>query len=237
MNGKITNGKGIHNRSPAIVIPDEFEGYPLDSFRITPNLTQYLQYVLIPGGFIQDRIERLACDIAVDLANEPFTALCVLKGGYLFFNDLLEKIRQLYRYRLMDFPDSNGDEAQQIRVEFIRLKSYENERSTSNIEVIGIESLESLRGKNVLIVEDIIDTGKTMVRLLDLLKQYSPKSVRVTSLFVKRTPLSNGYLPEYSGFIIPNKFIVGCNMDYNEYFRDLNHLCVMNEFGKDKYSK
>lgn len=222
--------------SPAIVIPDNFDGYPLESFRITPNLTKYLQYVLIPGGFIQDRIERLACDIAVDLANEPFTALCVLKGGYLFFNDLLEKIRQLYRYRLVDMPD-NADEAQQIRVEFIRLKSYENEESTSNVKVIGIESLESLQGKNVLIVEDIIDTGRTMVKLLELLKQYKPKSVRVTSLFVKRTPLSNGYVPEYVGFNIPNKFIVGCNMDYNEYFRDLNHLCVMSEFGKTKYSK
>ena len=74
----------------------------------------------------------------------------------------------------------------------------------------------------MLIVEDIIDTGRTMVKLLDLLKQYEPKSIRVTSLFVKRTPLSNGYRPEYAGFIIPNKFIVGCNMDYNEYFRDLN---------------
>ena len=74
----------------------------------------------------------------------------------------------------------------------------------------------------MLIVEDIIDTGRTMVKLLDLLKQYSPKSIRVTSLFVKRTPLSNGYVPEYVGFNIPNKFIVGCNMDYNEYFRDLN---------------
>lgn len=82
-----------------------------------------------------------------------------------------------------------------------------------------------------------------MVKLLNLLKKYEPKSIRVTSLFVKRTPLSNGYLPECKflllvvdliclfisatpktdvGFNIPNKFIVGCNMDYNEYFRDLN---------------
>ncbi|UXI18462.1 NAD kinase domain-containing protein 1 [Sarcoptes scabiei] len=230
------NGKSKKSsKSPPIVIPDDFQGYPLESFRILPNLTKYLEYVLIPGGFIQDRIERLACDIATDLGNEPFTALCVLKGGYLFFNDLLEKIRQLYRYRLLDHSDSE-DEAQQIKVEFIRLKSYENESSSNDIKIIGIESLEALRGRNVLIVEDIIDTGRTMVKLLDLLKQYGPKNVRVTSLFVKRTPLSNGYLPEYAGFIIPNKFIVGCNMDYNEYFRDLNHLCIMNDYAKQKYS-
>lgn len=88
----------------------------------------------------------MACDIAVDLANEPFTALCVLKGGYLFFNDLLEKIRQLYRYRLNEVPETL-DQAQQIKVEFIRLKSYEDESSTGDIQVIGIESLTSLRGK------------------------------------------------------------------------------------------
>jgi hypoxanthine phosphoribosyltransferase len=94
----------------------------------------------------------LACDIAIDLANEPFVALCVLKGGYQFFNDLLDKIRQLYRYRSSsqslnkDLLDDKLD-AQQIRVEFIRLKSYEDEKTTGNIKVIGIESLDSLRGK------------------------------------------------------------------------------------------
>lgn len=232
------NGCSIQKsmRSTPIVIPDDFEGYPLESFRITPNLSKYLSHVLIPGGMIQDRIERMACDIALDLHKEPFTALCVLKGGYLFFNDLLEKIRQLYRYRLLDDQNAVEDEAQQIRAEFIRLKSYENESSTNEVKVSGIESLEALRGKNILVVEDIIDTGKTMVKLLEMLKKYEPRSVRVASLFVKRTPLSNGYIPEYTGFHVPNKFIVGCNMDYNEYFRDLNHLCIMNDYGKEKYS-
>ncbi|CAG2121114.1 unnamed protein product, partial [Medioppia subpectinata] len=143
-----------------------------------------------------------------------------------------------YRYRYADpsQPYNGTDFAQQIRVEFIRLKSYEDDKSTSNLKVIGIESLESLRGKNVLIVEDIIDTGNTMVKLRELLKEYDLKSIRVTSLFVKRTPLSNGYTPDYVGFNIPNKFIVGCNMDYNEYFRELNHVCVMSKLGKEEYS-
>jgi len=136
---------------------------------VTPNLAKYLDTVLIPGGFVQDRyviivmrltyfdwiilidnrIERLACDIAIDLANEPFVALCVLKGGYQFFSDLLDKIRQLYRYR-SSADDINKDVpegAQQIRVEFIRIKSYEDEKSTGNIKIIGIESLSSLEGK------------------------------------------------------------------------------------------
>jgi hypoxanthine phosphoribosyltransferase len=99
-----------------------------------------------------NRVERLACDIAIDLANEPFIALCVLKGGYQFFTDLLDKIRQLYRYRSSSESPSKGLlddtlDAQQIRVEFIRLKSYEDEKTTGNIKVIGVESLDSLRGK------------------------------------------------------------------------------------------
>lgn len=94
-----------------------------------------------------------------------------------------------------------------------------------------------LAPQNVLIVEDIIDTGRTMVKLLNLLKQFGPKSIRVTSLFVKRTPLSNGYVPEYAGFNIPNKFVVGCSLDYNEHFRDLNHLCILNSLGKDRFSQ
>lgn len=163
------------------------------------------------------RIERLACDIAIDLDNESFIALCVLKGGYVFFNDLMDKIRHFYRYRYANTLQNNGNESlekgQQIRVEFIRLKSYEDEKSTANLKVIGIESLEALRGKvcllcitssilkilwdqNVLIVEDIIDTGNTMVKLIKLLDNYQLKSIRVTSLFVKRTPLSNGYTPD-----------------------------------------
>ena len=79
----------------------------------------------------------------------------------------------------------------------------------------------------MLIVEDIIDTGKTMVKLLERLQDYKPKSVRVTSLLVKKTERSNGYIPDYVGFAIPDAFVVGYALDYNEYFRDLDHICVI----------
>lgn len=76
-------------------------------------------------------------------------------------------------------------------------------------------------------MEDIIDTGATMVHLLDRLATYNPESVRVTSLLVKKTPKSNGYIPHYVGFAIPDAFVVGYALDYNEYFRDLDHICVI----------
>ena len=67
----------------------------------------------------------------------------------------------------------------------------------------------------------MIDTGKTMVKLLSTLRDYNPKSLRVASLFVKRTPHSNGYKPHYIGFEVPDHFVVGYALDYNEHFRDL----------------
>jgi hypoxanthine phosphoribosyltransferase len=66
-----------------------------------------------------------------------------------------------------------------------------------------------------------------MVKLLNKLKQYSPASVKVTSLLIKKTDRSNGYIPDYVGFAIPDAFVVGYALDYNEYFRDLDHICVI----------
>lgn len=76
-------------------------------------------------------------------------------------------------------------------------------------------------------MEDIIDTGTTMVRLLKRLAEIEPNSVKVTSLLIKKTPKSNGYVPDYVGFAIPDAFVVGYALDYNEYFRDLDHICVI----------
>lgn len=212
-----------------IFIEDDDKGYPLEAFCVPKHYECYLERVLVPSGLINDRIERLARDIAQDYEGQPFTALCVLKGGYKFFADLLDKIKQYVR--IVD--DNLGP----ISVDFIRLKSYEDEESSGNIKVLGIDNLKSVSGKNLLIVEDIIDTGLTMQNLLNLLEQYKPKSVKVVSLFVKRSPKSSGYRPNYIGFDAPNKFIVGYALDYNEYFRDLNHVCIINEKGKTKYGK
>ncbi|XP_012914394.1 phosphoribosyltransferase domain-containing protein 1 isoform X3 [Mustela lutreola] len=107
----------------------------------------------------------------------------------------------------------NSDRFVSMKVDFIRLKSY----------------------RNVLIVEDVVGTGKTMRALLSSIEKYKPNMVKVASLLVKRTPRSDGFRPDYVGFEIPNLFVVGYALDYNEYFRDLNHICVINEHGKEKY--
>ena len=98
-----------------------------------------------------------------------------------------------------------------------------------------MDNLSDLKGKNVLVVEDIVDTGRTMQKLLNTLKKYEPKKILVACLLRKRTPLSDGYIPDYVGFEIPDKFVIGYALDYNEYFRDLPHLCLINEHGIEKY--
>ena len=211
-----------------IKIPDNFQGYDIEQFCIPKHYIEDIEKVIIPKGLVMDRTERLARDIFEDLDfNQPIAALCVLKGGYQFFTDLLYYLRQL---------NGNMNRSCRMSIDFIRLKSYEDDQSTGSVRVIGSDNLEILAGKNVLIVEDMIDTGRTMKKLLTLLEGYKPHSVKVASLLVKRTPLSCGYRPDYTGFEIPNQFLVGYALDYNEYFRDLSHICIISEKGKKKYS-
>uniref|UniRef100_A0A673L8P9 Hypoxanthine phosphoribosyltransferase n=2 Tax=Sinocyclocheilus rhinocerous TaxID=307959 RepID=A0A673L8P9_9TELE len=172
------------------------------------------------------RTERLARNIMDDLGDHDIVVLCVLKGGYQFCADLVDCIKVLCRHSNKTLP---------MRVDFIRLKSYLNDQSTQDLHIEGAENLSVLSGKNVLIVEAIVDTGKTMKTLLDHVEAFSPKMIKVAGLLVKRVPSGTGYLPDYVGFEIPNRFVVGYALDYNEYFRDLNHICVISDRGKQKY--
>lgn len=128
------------------------------------------------------------------------------------------------------------DQAVQFNVDFIRLKSYEDDRAGDEVKVIGNDDFEYLKGKQVIVIEDIVDTGNTMRKLMNVLAKYDPKTVKVVSMLSKRTPLNTtGYLPDFAAFNVPNAFVVGYALDYNEYFRDLQHICILNEEGKEKF--
>ncbi|KAM4606191.1 hypoxanthine-guanine phosphoribosyltransferase [Polymixia lowei] len=209
-----------------IVIKDDWLGYSLDLFTYPEHYHEDIESVYIPHGVVMDRIERLARHIMDDIGDHDLVALCVLKGGYKFCSDLMEFITVLTR---------NSNKFLETRVEFIRLKSYLNDQSTEDLHIIGSRDLSFLRGKNVLIVEAIVDTGKTMKALLKHVETFQPKMVKVAGLLVKRIPNMAESLTDYVGFEIPNRFVVGYALDYNEYFRDLNHICVISETGKMKY--
>ncbi|RKP33979.1 phosphoribosyltransferase-like protein [Dimargaris cristalligena] len=208
------------------VTPEKFN-YSLDHFVIPRHYENDLQSILIPNGLIMDRIEKLSRMI-VDETEGPLVVCCVLKGGHQFFADLVSFMKKCVTKSGHNVP---------LSLEFIKVKSYENDQSTGDVKISMTDAeLEDLAGKNLLIVEDIIDTGNTMVRLLKRLQTFKPASVRVASLLLKKTHLSCGYVPDYVGFAIPDSFVVGYALDYNEYFRDLDHICVINETGKNKYA-
>lgn len=120
--------------------------------------------------------------------------------------------------------------------DFIRVKSYVDTESTGEVNIIDGGNREELKGKDVLLVEDIVDTGTTMKALIPIIEGYGAASVRVTSLLEKRTPHSCGYVGDYVGFSIPNSFVVGYCLDYNEVYRDLGHICVLADSGIKKYA-
>ncbi|KAM3860656.1 phosphoribosyltransferase domain-containing protein 1-like [Diretmus argenteus] len=209
-----------------IVIKDDWPGYSLDLFTYPEHYHEDIESVYIPHGVIMDRIERLARHIMDDIGDHDLVVLCVLKGGYKFCSDLVEFIKVLSR---------NSSKYLETRVEFIRLKSYLNDQSTEDLHIIGSQDLSFLRGKVGIVKHAIVDTGKTMKALLKHVETFQPKMVKVAGLLVKRIPNMVGSLTDYVGFEIPNRFVVGYALDYNEYFRDLNHICVISEIGKMKY--
>ncbi|CAL8074551.1 unnamed protein product [Calicophoron daubneyi] len=214
----------------AIVLRDDYTGFPVQQFCIPPLYDNYIEKILIPNGLIKDRIEKMALDIITSFENNKATSLtllCVLKGGFKFLADLIDGLESAIRARGTIMP---------IRVDFARVKTYVNDKSVHEPVLTGLEDPSLYKDRDILIVEDIIDTGRTMKHLLKHLTVLSPRSIQVASLLVKRTPLSSGFRPEFCGFEIPDHFVVGYAFDYNDNFRDMHHICVINEAGRKKFS-
>jgi len=216
-----------------ITVPDDWRpaSYSVDQFAIPPHYSKYLDRVLLPRGLVLDRTEKLALDLFNDLDRDtPIVALCVLKGGFQYFNDVLDFLKK--------YSASQQTKAVQFNIDFIRLKSYSDDRAGEEVQVIGGDNMQHLKGKQVVVIEDIVDTGNTMRKLMNVLAKYCPKSVKVVSMLSKRTPLNTtGYVPDYAAFNVPEVFSVGYALDYNEYFRDLPHVCILNDEGKTKFAE
>lgn len=218
-----------------IVIDDNFRGYRPELFNISDYYKGTVDSVLISAGLVEDRTERLAYQIhrhyahllhAPNATVEPVTVICTLKAAYKFFDLLLSKIQKINSVSTPSVP---------MKVDFIRMKSYENDASTGSVKVVGGDNLQRLKGKHVLVVEDIVDTGLTISKLVEIVGAVSPKTLSVASLLLKRTPKSNGFVPDFVGFEVPDHFVVGFGIDFNESFRDLEHVCIISELGKKRF--
>ncbi|EPB78479.1 hypoxanthine phosphoribosyltransferase [Ancylostoma ceylanicum] len=204
-------------------IPDDFE-MPISAFDIPRCYQGDLSAVVITEGLVRDRVRRLAKDIHEAIGDSQLSLLCVLKGSYKFFNALVDELS-----------NARWSCKEPMTVDFIRCKSYEDDNSSGTVQIIGMSNLEELRGKNVLVVDDIVDTGLTLSKLLHTLEQYGTKRVWTALLLSKRVPRKIDVAEDFVAFYIPDKFIVGYGLDYNQKFRDLNHICVMSPAGVEKY--
>ena len=154
---------------------------------------------------IKAQVKRMAAEISQELADKKPLFLVVLNGSFIFAADLL---------RELDFP---------CETTFIRLASYEGTSSTGSVkELIGLSN--SIEGRTVVVVEDIIDSGITMRELLKMLAQKNPADVRVASLFVKPGNLQVDLDIHYRCFNIENDFIVGYGLDYDQEGRNLPEI-------------
>ncbi len=165
--------------------------------------------VFIDPATIEKRISELAEQITNDYKDKSITLICVLKGSVIFMASLAKKLR-------LD-----------TEFEFMSVSSYENTDSTGIVK-IETDLKSSIYGKDVLLVEDIIDTGHTLSHLVKHLKSKEPASLKMCTLLDKpERRVVNDVNPEYIGFTIPDKFVVGYGLDYNQKYRHLDYIGIL----------
>lgn len=164
--------------------------------------------VLFSKEQVEQRTIELADEINRDLGTkEDLVLICVLKGSSLFCCDLMRHLKM------------------PVQIEFIRVSSYGNAQATSgNVQALDL-TLPNLEDKNVIIVEDIIDTGCTMKFLFDIIcRTHRPKSLKLVTFLNKKIARKIPVEPDYYGFEIDDKFVVGYGLDYEGYMRNIPYI-------------
>jgi hypoxanthine phosphoribosyltransferase len=165
--------------------------------------------VLIPAHKIQERIQELGAEISAAYPDGPIYLVGILKGACMFLADLA---------RAIDRP---------VRIDFIGISSYGKGKTTSG-EVRLTKDLDiSIEGADILVVEDIVDSGVTLNYLVHVLKQRRPRSIRVAALLDKPERRVRPVEVAYVGFRIPDEFVVGYGLDFAEDYRNLKDICVL----------
>jgi hypoxanthine phosphoribosyltransferase len=168
--------------------------------------------VLLDADTIQARVRELAVEIERDYPpGEEIHLACVLKGGFIFMADLVRAMTP------------------RVSLDFIAVSSYAKSTRSSG-EVRMLKDLDSgLQGRHIVIVEDIVDTGLTLIYLQDILRARAPKTLRTACLLSKPSRRQVDVAVEYIGFTIEDRFVVGYGLDYAEKYRNLSHIAVLNE--------
>jgi hypoxanthine phosphoribosyltransferase len=165
--------------------------------------------ILVPAEDLSRRVRELAEEVSRDYAGKNLLLIGVLKGAVFFLSDLMRHI---------DIP---------VEVDFMAVASYGSATKTSGVVRILKDLDAAIEGRDVLIVEDIVDSGLTLRYLRDYLLAQRPASLRIVALLDKEVERSDGVPIDYTGFRIPDRFVVGYGLDYAERYRNLPYVGVI----------
>jgi hypoxanthine phosphoribosyltransferase len=165
---------------------------------------------LIDEKGIAARVKEMGDEITKFCKKEELIAVCVLKGSFIFYSDLVRSI--------------DAD----LRTDFIGCSSYGNSTTSSGEVKLTLDLTQSIAGKNVLLIEDIVDTGLTMNFLRKTLSARNPKRLMSATLLLKPDALKVDFKPDYVGFEIGNEFVIGYGLDYQGYYRNLPYIAQVN---------
>ena len=164
--------------------------------------------ILLDEETIQKRVKELGEEITRDYADKKPVVICMLKGAVYFFADLTKNIK---------LP---------LMLDFARLSSYRNGTTSGQMELI-YDITAEIEGRDVILVEDIVDSGKTLAYFIELLKKRHPASVKVCAFLDKKERREVDIKADYVGFDIPFGFVIGYGLDYAEKYRNLRYIGVL----------
>lgn len=168
-----------------------------------------IENVLFTEEEIEKRVEEIGEELTREYSGKNPLFICVLKGSCVFFADLIRKVRC------------------PVEVEFIRISSYRGTVS-GNISV-NEDDCPDIRGRDVVIVEDIVDTARTLAKLKEMFLEQNPRSLKIVSFLDKPARrVVNGFSADYTGFSIDDLFVVGYGLDYSQKYRNLPYIGVLN---------
>ena len=179
-------------------------------------LTEDIESVLYSEEQISQKVSELAVKINADYEGSEPVFIGILKGSYVFMADLVRKIEL------------------KCSIDFMSVSSYGNNTNTTGAVKITKDLSGNIEGKHVIIVEDILDSGLTLSYLISYLQVRKPASIKICTLLDKPARRKTDVVANYSGFICPDKFIVGYGMDYAEHYRNLPMIAVLKP---EAYSK
>ncbi len=170
-----------------------------------------VKYELMTEAEIKETVSRIADEINKDFSDEPILAIVILKGSMFFAADLVRKLKM------------------PVTLDFMKVSSYGNTHFSAGTVKVQLDTMLDLTGVNVLIIEDIIDSGNTLFKLKTMLSARNAKCVKLCTLLDKPERREVAVDADYVGKVIPNEFVVGYGLDYAESYRNLPYIGVLDE--------